>query len=277
VIALVATLAAAAADIPAKQVAAYAEEVRTSAGSVIAIVTADAADQRAAEILLGTTGGWVYMLAVTQAQAESALRRKGLRCGLRLARVDTELWSVQEVGACGRDVPAPPAPAPAVAPAAPVVAPAAPVVAPPAPAAPPPAVVRPPPTAAVSAEADPAAWRKTQTDLLRLERSVPDPATALLLSTFVGFGSGHRYAGDDEAADLHLGVQAAGLGLYAVASTIAAALATSDPDAAGGAVFVAGVGGGVFVIDRVVEAGFAPKKAHEGADRVLSSGKPRNW
>ena len=95
---------------------------------------------------------------------------------------------------------------------------------------------------------------------LRLYASLPDPGAATALSGFLGFGSGHFYAGEPEGGYTHLSLQLSGIAL-AVASVFVRQprVATSM-----------GISGGTMVLtSRVLETLTAPRAAHRTAEKRL--------
>lgn len=105
------------------------------------------------------------------------------------------------------------------------------------------------------------------TRLLLLERSVPDPTTALLSSFLVGFGSGHFYARNPRAGWLYAGLEAGGLAVYGMGRLGEAQALTSEGAGAARAVSVIGLAVAIGV--RLVDAGTAPAAAHLEARRQI--------
>lgn len=105
------------------------------------------------------------------------------------------------------------------------------------------------------------------TRLLLLERSLPDPTTALLSSAIVGFGSGHFYARDTKGGILYAGLQAGGLAVWGLSrfagaqSFTAEGLRTSQVLGTLGLTLSLGA--------RMVDAGTAPAAAHTTARRQI--------
>lgn len=197
-----------------------------------------------------------------------ALSSNGLLCGLRVAGAADGSLKLQSFGTCdGKGVVRAPTvePASRVADTAtramsptPADPPRTPAM-PPSPATPStPVVLLAPPVAAPAV--DP--WK-----VLLVDHQVPDPTTAVLLSTFVGFGSGHFYAKDDEVGNIHASVQGSALGLVVVGRVL---MITADTvDAADFGSILSNVGTIAFGVDRIVDAWTAPLAAHEEARRQI--------
>lgn len=103
--------------------------------------------------------------------------------------------------------------------------------------------------------------------LLLLDHTVPDPTTALLSSALVGFGAGHFYARDMDAAWLHLGLQAGGLGLWGLSALIKPA--TWNPSGRTAAQAIGVLGLGITVGSRLWDTGTAPHAAEVEARRQI--------
>lgn len=125
-------------------------------------------------------------------------------------------------------------------------------------------------TPSTPANAAPAATPMADLDpttLLLLDKTVPDPTTALLSSTIVGFGAGHFYAHDATSGWVHAGLQAGGILVFGLGRMVADQAFTSDGVAAGQAISV--VGASLFVGSRLVDAATAPYAASADARRQI--------
>ncbi len=218
-------------------------------------VDAEKAVQRALRSQPGTHVELVRMPTIGDAGAEMtrALGKAGMRCGLYIKPEPADRWTISQHGDC-RSVQELGAEAgPAAGPAAPPVV----LATDPEPAPTPPA-----------AQSDPssAAWQ-----IARLERSVPDPNTALLQSTILGFGAGHFYAHNSRRGGLHLALQLGGIGLSALGFRYGMnANSQTEAKLAEAMVFI---GSGVFAGDRVFDIFTAPMSAHDEAEERLQRGR----
>ena len=102
---------------------------------------------------------------------------------------------------------------------------------------------------------------------LRLEASLPDPATATLQSALVGFGSGHFYAERPVNGFVFLGGQLLGLGLVGAGSMLTTNGETPGVRNKGRVLMIGGMSFTGLV--RVAEIATAPHAAHRTADEKL--------
>lgn len=87
--------------------------------------------------------------------------------------------------------------------------------------------------------------RANSSSALMVELSLPDPAVAMQLSAFVGFGAGHFYACQTQTGTAHLLIQLAGAGLLGAGIV----MATESPGDSTGILYIgtAVLSGGRFV------------------------------
>jgi hypothetical protein len=239
--------------------------VHETTGGTIVVAADTEADLAAMRLALGSPM-WIRYTLGAPSGFEGAATAGQAACGVHVQRAGAgSFWALTETAGCSAPlVVAPPplaavpqAPSTAMTPSPPTVAAQPlPVVGPP----PLPMAVPPPPTQ----------WSSQK--MLDLELAAPSPGTALLLSTLVGFGSGHYYAGDSASGGRHLGVQAAGFVVASVAS-----IAASQSDNASGLGFIELVGLTTLSVDRIIEVVNAPFKAHQTAARMVSTGSARRY
>ncbi len=112
---------------------------------------------------------------------------------------------------------------------------------------------------------------RTLIKIAQLQPQLPDPATAMLQSTLLGFGAGHFYSGRTERGLVHMGLQVAGLGLSGLGTTLvngAQGWSNADTRRKAGLAFTI-TGSLTFVGSRVTDIYTAPLSAHEeGAERM---------
>ncbi len=191
----------------------------------------------------------------------AALARAGLRCGVWIGLASTDRYVIHEVGTCKSSsvperAPRPPVavtspPAPSSAPQ-PVGTPSSVGSAPQTVAPPPPA---PPPVPRFGADEK---WALT------VQLTAPDPTTAMLQSTLIGFGAGHFYCNDRSTGYAHLGTQLGGIAL----ASIGAALSASGNGGQGGPI-AQSAGIAVLAFSRVVEVATVPYAARKEARRMV--------
>jgi hypothetical protein len=268
---LLSLLSLAADGLLSSQVRDHALAAHATTGGTVVVIADDEKDLNAMRQAIGTQS-WVRFALASPGGLEASVVASQAACGLHVRHVGPgSLWGVDESAGCTSKAPTPAPVATTVAPAAPVV-PTAPVVsvAPAATAAPAPVVVPslPPPVAAAPAPAG--TWSdQRQLDLLL---SAPSPATAMLMSTIVGFGSGHYYAGSKGSGTRHLAIQATAVVLAGIGSAVASS--ATDP-AFGNLVYNTGLA--ALIVDRAVEVINAPFKAHQTTARMISTGSAHRY
>jgi hypothetical protein len=118
----------------------------------------------------------------------------------------------------------------------------------------------------------PSSDRETLWQIARLEQEVPDPNTALLQSTILGFGTGHFYSGNSMRGKTHLGLQAGGILLSGLGALYRSGTERTEGQRTAASVLV-GIGGVVYLGDRVVDIYTAPMSAHESAEYRMRRGR----
>jgi hypothetical protein len=114
-----------------------------------------------------------------------------------------------------------------------------------------------------------------QWDMFLLDHTLPDQATAAILSGTVGFGTGHYYAGLARRGNVHLGTQLAGWLAVAVGTQLPVLAKTSADAPTAGAVLVLG-GGVALAVSRIVDVATAPDSARQMARREIGLQRQRN-
>ncbi len=239
------------------------EETSARAGGPVVVAAAGAASEQTLRRLLRLHPEAPCTLERVPLMGDAAedmgrlLGRSQEKCGLRVSPGGVEgEWLVSEHGACGAT-----REKPEVGWIAPVEPEGA---APPSGEAPPSGVAPPPVPAAFPA--------RESTQLLLLEKSLPDPTTALLSSFLVGFGTGHFYAKDARGGWLYAGLQAGGLAVYGL-SRVAGSQAFTEEGETAAQVFGA-LGLGLSFGARLVDAGTAPGAAHVTSRRMIERQAP---
>jgi hypothetical protein len=265
---LLSLLAVAADGLLVSQVRDRAVAAHETTGGTIVVTADNEKDLSALRQAIGTQA-WVRFALASPGGIEASVTAAQAACGLHVRRVGPgSFWGLDESAGCNAKA-APPAAAPVATTVTPAPSPVAPV-APVAPAAPAPVVVAPapPPIAA----APPAAGTWSDQRQLDLMLSAPSPGTALFMSTLVGFGSGHFYAGNKASGTRHLAIQGVAVGLAGIGAAIAGS--ASDP-AFGNAVYNLSLS--ALIVDRVIEMINAPFKAHQTTARMISTGSAHRY
>jgi hypothetical protein len=266
---LLSLLSVAADGLLSTQVRDRAVSAHATTGGTILVVADDEKDLSALRQAIGMQP-WVRFALVSPSGIEASVAAVQAACGLHVRQVGPgSFWAIDESASGTSKAPAP-APAPVVATTvapspAPTVVPVAPVTPAPAPVV----VASLPPTIAA---APPAAGTWSDQRQLDLLLSAPSPATSMLMSTFVGFGSGHFYAGSPASGTRHLVIQAAAVALAGIGNAVASS--ATDP-AFGNLVYSSGLT--ALIVDRAVEVINAPFKAHQTTARMISTGTARRY
>ena len=253
------------------QVRDRAVAAHATTGGTIVVIADDEKDLNAMRQAIGSQP-WARFALASPAGIEASVAAAQAACGLHVRHVGPgSFWGIDESAGCTSKAP-PAAPAPLATTVAPAPVPAAPVapVAPVAPLAPTPVVVAPPPPPIAAAQPAAGTWSdQRQLDLLL---AAPSPAASMLMSTIVGFGSGHYYAGSKSSGTRHLVIQAVAVGLAGIGSAVASNAA--DP-AFGNLVYNTGLT--ALIVDRAVEVINAPFKAHQTTARMISTGSAHRY
>jgi hypothetical protein len=263
---LLSLLSVAADGLLVSQVRDRAVAAHATTGGTIVVIADDEKDLSAMRQAIGSQP-WARFSVASPSGIEASVAAAQAACGLHVRHVGPgSFWGIDESAGCTSKAPPPAAVAPVPVATAVAPAPAAPVaMVTPAPVV---AAPLPPPVAA----APPATGTWSDQRQLDLLLAAPSPATAMLMSTLVGFGSGHFYAGSPASGTRHLVIQAAAVALAGIGSAVASS--ASDP-AFGNLLYNGGLT--ARIVDRAVEVINAPFKAHQTTARMISTGTAHRY